>query len=139
MMKGKCYKMAKMSTHQLRDSRRVDTKTTKKLKGMTCKCHEYWTEQKKLWLVTLMWRIWWTRETHQDQSSIAFVHSITVKPVIVLVLCVGCSTFTRSINRNKHIKNISNMRNGKFMEIFGMFRAMWDMFSISFVCQVSSL
>lgn len=62
------------------------------------------------WHFTLMWRIWWTRKTHQHQSSIAFVHSVTVKPVVGFVLCVGCSTFTRSINRREREKywNIKN-------------------------------
>lgn len=58
------------------------------------------TGRNEEWHVTLMWRIWWTRETHQDQCSTAFeFFTVIFKPVIAIVLCVGCSTFTRSINR----------------------------------------
>lgn len=59
-----------------------------------------WYDMTKKWL-TWMWRVWWTRETHQDQSSVAFIHLITVKHVFAIVLWVGCSSFARSKDRNK--------------------------------------
>lgn len=51
--------------------------------------------------LTLTRRVGRARETHQNQSSITFVHVIAIEHVVALILSIGSTTLTRSANSKK--------------------------------------